>query len=239
MEYAEYLHVRTSLAWHAGVLAAIVLLILALGHQTTFDVNGASKLTSGMSVPLGTLVPIALFFAAIFGSSAGGSLNREFLTHDISWTKPISRQTLALRYVLIDLAAVALVFTLTMLAVVVVLWWIRIAPLADPAFAGQLLLGLGASAMWYAIVQVLTCRLPRRGLALNWILWPVALSVDGLGRAGGLLGTIARTLNILNPLAYPHDPVELVPADLRLLVVWFFAVLFCGIAIAIWSRREA
>jgi hypothetical protein len=241
MEYVEYLRVRTSLFWVVGIGAALTALLMMLGRDLTFDVQGASKIATGMTVPLATLVPIAGTCAAIYASVAGGSLNREFLMHDIAWTKPVSRATLALRFVLVDVAAVALVFFLAVLAILAFLAWVRVGVATGPTLVPELALGLGAGVMWYSLLQVLTFWFPPRALSLCGILWPISLTVDGLRRAPGLSGAIARALNVFNPLGYLSNPREFWTASLevRVVAVWFLSVLFCGVAIAFWPRREA
>ena len=57
MEYVEYLRVRTSLFWVVGIGAVLTALLFALGRDMTFDVSGASKIVSGMTVPLATFAP--------------------------------------------------------------------------------------------------------------------------------------------------------------------------------------
>jgi hypothetical protein len=203
-----------------------------------------------MHVALAWMVPIGMFYAAIFASSAGGSLNREFGLRDIAWTKPLPRAALALRYVLIDVAAVALLFALTMAVVVVLLERIAVTPYVDAAFVTTALLGCGVSVMWYAVVQVLSCRIPPQGLAVGGILWPVALLALGLAGLHNIAGTIARVLDVVNPLAYMNgvtfnshtaavQSLWRLPDAEGALIVWGFSIAFCAVAIVLWIRREA
>jgi hypothetical protein len=253
MEYVEFLRVKRSLAWHLGVLGLLTLAAIVFGHHTTITIDGGggtSRIASGMSVPLMALAPIAMFFAAIYASSAGTSLNREFMVRDIAWTKPVARNVLALRYVAVDVAAVSLVYVLSVLAVLVALLRFGVTPLVDQDSFSYLVFGLGVSVMWYALVQIATCLLPPRGLALAGILWPIALLDIGLCQIGGPTGGVAHALAIVNPLAYmsgvafdahgaTDNSIWQQPADERALAVWFFAVLFCALAVTLWPRREA
>jgi hypothetical protein len=253
MEYVEFLRVRRSLTWHLGILAVLTLAVLGFGHHTAINIDsggGTSRIVSGMSLPLMGLVPIAMFFGAIFASGAGTSLNREFTLRDLAWTKPVARHTVALRYIAVDIAAVALVYALTMLACVVALWRLGVTPVVDADSFGYIVFGLGVSVMWYALVQISTCLLPPRGLSLAGILWPVALLDIGLCQVAGTTGTIAHVLAIVNPLAYmsgvafdAHGVTDTSiwqqSADERALAVWFFSALFCALAVALWPRREA
>jgi hypothetical protein len=253
MEYVEFLRVRRTLAWHLGILALLTIAALAFGHHAAINIEdgtASSRLVSGMSVPLFGLVPIAMLFAAIYASSAGTSLNREFTVRDLAWTKPIGRNALALRYIAVDVAAVAVVYAFSMLAILVALAWFGITPVVAADSFGYVVFGLGVSVMWYALVQIATCLLPPRGLSLAGILWPVALVDIGLCQVGGPTGVVAHALAIVNPLAYmsgvafdargPSDnSIWQQPADERALAVWFFSVLFCALAVTLWPRREA
>ncbi len=250
MAYVEFLRVRRSLTWHAGVLLAIMLVALSFSHDTTVSVNGQAALVPGMGIPLGMLAPIGTFFAAIYGTSLGTSLNRENAMRDISWTKPIARGAIALQYVLIDIAGVAIAFALTMLAVLAVLLRIHIAPVIDASTVPLLVLALGVGVMWYALVQVITFGLPAGGRSLSGILWPVALVAYGLGKVPGTVGDAARTLDIINPLAYiggiainaagaHQEALWQLPVEARALCVWLFAGAFCAVAIGLWPHKEA
>jgi hypothetical protein len=253
MEYVEFLRVRRSLSWHLGILGLLTLAILVFGHHAAINIDdgdSTSRIASGMMVPLMALTPVAMFFAAIYASTAGTSLNREFMVRDLAWTKPIARNALALRYIAVDVAAVALVYVLALLAIVVALARFGVTVVPDAEAFGYIVFGLGVSVMWYALVQVTTCLLPPRGLALAGILWPIALVDIGLCRLSGTTGTIAHVFAIVNPLAYmsgvafdAHGATEKaiwqMPADERALAVWFFSALFCAVAVTLWPRREA
>jgi hypothetical protein len=250
MIYVEYLRVRTSLAWHAGILGALLLLILWTNHDSSVTVNGHQAVTAGVPISIGLLAEIAMFFAAIYASSVGASLNRENSTRDISWTKPISRTLLALQYVLVDLAGVTIAFAIALLAAVAVVIRIGAVPVFDATVVPQVFLGLGVAAMWYALIQVLTFWFGGGARAVGGILWPVALVALGLAKVPGVYGAAARMLDILNPLAYmsgvsvsdsgAHDQsLWTIPAEPRAIVVWMFTALFCAIAITLWRRKEA
>ncbi len=57
MAYAEFLRVRTSIAWHAAILAAIVVGLLILDHGTHVQVNGNEAFPPSM-LKLSDLAPI-------------------------------------------------------------------------------------------------------------------------------------------------------------------------------------
>jgi hypothetical protein len=252
MIYVEYLRARTALAWHAGALGVLLLLILSTNHRTAVMVDGHPAVTAGLPIALSWLVPIAVFFGAIYASSVGASLNRENATRDISWTKPIPRMALAAQFVLVDLAGVAIAFTLAMLAAIAVVARIGAVPLFDPPFVPQLVLGLGVAAMWYALIQVLTFWLGSGARVAGGILWPVALIALGIAHVPGPYGALARALDVINPFAYvsgfavtasgsghAESMLGSLPVEERALIVWFFTAVFCGIAVTLWPRKEA
>jgi hypothetical protein len=269
MIYVEALRIRKSLIWHIGVLAVIAIGFIAIGDHSTVHVASATgpatTFTAGMTMPLGVVASIAAFFAAIFASSAGISLNRENQTRDISWTKPLSRTALAVQYIAVDLGGILVAFAFAFAAIVVVLLWFHIRPYADASFGVQALLGAGIGTMWYALLQLLSCGFGPGARALSGILWPVALVLAGLHSLPGPAGAIVRAVDVLNPLVYLNNsthtaggrtmtisagggdatqPGEMpfvaqAPAELRALLVWLFTLAFVSVAIAIWPKKEA
>jgi hypothetical protein len=253
MEYVELLRVRRSLIWHAGILAVLVIGIMALGGNSAIHINGTTGTTTiapGVSVPIGALATVAAFLAAIYASSIGTSLNRESSTRDISWTKPLSRTLLALRFVLIDVVGVLIAFVVALAGAIAVLVYIHVTPVVDGQTPAQLVLAAGVGVMWYALLQLITCGFGSGARAMAGILWPVALVIEGLGELHGSLGAIIRAVDVFNPLAYlnnmsngPSDQAEQFLAQMsfetRDLIVWLLAAVFCALAIAIWPRREA
>ena len=253
MEYVEFLRVRRSLLWHAGILAVIVLAVIALGHDTSVHINGSTgstQLGAGLRLPVGVLATIGGFFAAIYASSLGTSLNRESLTRDLSWTKPLSRTLLAVRFLLLDVAGIVIAFAIAIAGALAVILHLQMVPVVDAATPVQLVLGAGVGVMWYGLLQVLTCAFPPGARALAGILWPIALVLEGLGDLQGNFGAIVRGLNVINPLAYLNDMtgshtdaaetmIRQIPLEVRTLTVWFCALVFCAIAVALWPRKEA
>lgn len=250
MAYVEYLRVRRLFGWYILILAALVLLALYFGQISTVEVQGSTKRLAGMAVPLGALVPIGMFFAAIFSSSVGSSLNRENQTRDLSWTKPLSRSLIALQFLVIDIAAVLLLFACAMLGVVLVLMRMQMVPVLGPDFVWYVILGAGVALMWYGLVQALTAWSPPGARSIPGLLWPVCLLLLALAHAPGSIGAISRAIDVVNPLSYmsgvqfsaqgaAQEVVSTLPLELRVPVVCLFALLFCAIAVYVWPRREA
>jgi hypothetical protein len=255
MEYVEFWRVRRSLLWHAGILAVIVVVILSLPQVGTVHVTGPGGSTNfapGRGVPLSAIATIGAFFAAIYASSVGTSLNRENVTRDVSWTKPLSRTVLALRYVLIDLVGVAIAFALAIAAVAVVSSYMHFPVFFDRQAPVEIVLGVGIGTMWYGLVQVVTCIAPPGARSLAGILWPVAGVLTLLEHVlPGYLGAIVRAIDVLNPLNYMSSTSThgdtgtmmiqpgTLPSDERALIVWCLTLAFCVLAIIMWPRKEA
>ena len=248
MEYVEFLRIRRSLLWHVGIVAAIALFIIAVGgREASVDINGSTQLVSGMRVPVSVLAVAGAFFGAIFASSAGTSLNRENGTRELSWTKPVSRTVLAVRFILIDLCGIAIVFAATIVAIVVVLLRMHIQPFADPGAVPELALGLGIGTMWYALIQAITCTLPQGARALGGLMWPIAFAVGALTHVPGVTGALARAANVFNPLSYMSNAASSgshpyaappMPPETRALFVWGFTVVMLAVAAALWPKAE-
>jgi hypothetical protein len=239
MEYVELLRVRRSLIWNAGILAVVVIGILALGSHSTIHVNGGTtNLAAGASLPVSVLATIGALLAAIYASSIGTSLNRESTTRDISWTKPVSRTMLAIRFVCIDLAGVVIAFAFALILIYLALSYLQISVVGDSHSSGQLVLACGVGAMWYGLLQMVTCGFGPGGRAMAGILWPIALVCQGLAELGGTIGQIVRALDVLNPLSYLNN-IAHAGGEASVGIVWLFALVFCVLAVVIWPRREA
>jgi hypothetical protein len=263
MVYVEFLRIRRSLMWHAGIISIVAIGIMLLGLNnvhTDVDINGthqsASSMVAGMPIPLSVAAGIAAFFGAIFASACGASFNRESLTRDLSWTKPISRTLLALQFALVDLGGVLAAYLFAFLAIVVVMLRYHVAPYADGAFGVELALGVGIGTMWYALLQLITCMFGPAARAMQGVLWPIAFALAGITQIDGTVGRIARAIDVINPLSYMSSssstngthgdyahvvasPMNAMPSSEKMLFVWFFTIAFTAIAVAIWPKKEA
>ncbi len=239
MEYVELLRVRRSLIWNAGILAVVVLGILALGNHSTINVNGGTtSLAAGAALPAGVLATIGAFLAAIYASSIGTSLNRESSTRDISWTKPVSRTMLAIRFICIDLAGVVIAYAVALILVYLTLSYLHISITDDGHGTAEYVLGCGVGLMWYGLLQLVTCGFGPGGRSMSGILWPIALLCQGLAHLGGPAGQVIRAIDLFNPLSY-MDNITHGGAETAAVTVWLFALVYCVLAVVIWPRREA
>lgn len=252
MELVEFWRARRALLWYLAVVAACAALTAALnGHgRVNVDVNDREVFVPHV-VPLSVLMSVAMFTTAGLASALGIALNRENATRELSWTRPIPRTVLAVRFIAIDLVALAVAYTVTIALIwIVVGMHLRVA--VEPRTPVAMFMGTGVIAMWYALTLLLTAGVRTRGGGIAGLMWPVAVVVLVLASttAGGIIHDVAVVLNVVNPFAYlgqighaapDGSPVPLLwPFDenVRAAIVWCFAAAFCAGAVAIWRSRE-
>jgi ABC-type transport system involved in cytochrome c biogenesis permease component len=227
------------------------LLIAALNGRGGVNVEVNGEVVAPHVVPLTVLMSLGMFFTAILATMLGCSLNRENATLELSWTRPLPRVALALRYMAIDVTTLAIAY-LVAVAVFWVLVGMYVHVVVEPRIGVAAFMGTGVVAMWYALTQFLTAGTRRRGSAVAGFMWPAAVIVLVVASAthGGLVHDIAVVLNVVNPFAYlgqighsapDGTPVPLLwPLDetVRAAIVWCFALAFGAAAVTIWQRRE-
>jgi hypothetical protein len=257
MELVEFYRIRRAMFWYAGILAAIVILNITLGEHTKVAVDGQTQSLRGVTFPLLLGGPIAMFCAATFATVAALALNRENSTLEFAWTKPIARSAIALRYILIDVAAIVLAFALAWAAVFAILARLGAAFASSPDLFVTIALSLGVALMWYGLLLALTAGFSSRASLIVGFAWPVSAILGNVQNAfGGIVGAVVHVLNVVNPFAYisgfsagtdrTGQPAAVtihsawaVSNDARAAIVWTLFVIFCTLATVIWSRREA
>jgi hypothetical protein len=252
MELVEFWRARRALVWYAAILVALAAFtVLASPHsRVNVDVNDQQVVVPHI-VPLTIVMSVAMFLTAILASWLGLALNRENATRELSWTRPVPRAVLALRFIAIDGAVLAVAYAFT-----IVLLWLLVATqvrvVVEPRTVVAFFMGSGVVAMWYALVLILSAGVRGHGGAIAGLLWPGALIVLAFAKwpAGGLIHYIAVFLNVFNPFAYLGEighsapdgtPFPLLwPLDesLRAVIVWCFAAVFIAGAVVRWQRRE-
>ena len=284
MSYVELLRARNIFRIFGSVLTAIVVFAVASilfgthfgtsvhhhvvtntnGHAFHINQEGSSALeVSGgsddslMRVPLEYLFGIAAYAAIIFATILGPSLNKENDGYGYAFTKPVSRERLALEYFGVDLAAIVAVFAYTLGLLLLAIWCLGFFFKGQVTFdAGAALgisaSGLGAAFMWYGLLQALTSWNHARGglvIGLSWVyvtvLAPIATALD----FGPGFHAVALAMNYINPLAYyasitekGHEAVVesllgfSTGADIAL--TWSIGIVACAVAAYGWKRLE-
>ena len=253
MTYVQLLRLRKALTIYSVVVVVVFLLILIPTHWHGAHVNND---TSG-SIPL-SIVFLVGFCAIIFATASGTSLNRENDGVEMVWTKPIARGQLALRYIGLDLAAIAVAFIVAFILAVIGLASFGLAGSirADDTWLPTLLLYFGVAFMWYGFLQALTSWQTGRGgmlVGLSWAAFALVLPAFlGLTTHVAGLHEVAMALYVLDPLGYlgssgGHVQIGIstsaaspIPHDiwLRIAMTWGFGILGSLTAIVGWKRLE-
>lgn len=247
MEYVEILRARRVLTWYCGlVFAAFVIGVVSLlsGHVNMHaGANGDS--------PLSALIQGSAFAALIVATCMAPGLNAESSTLAITWTRPMPRDTIAWRYVAVDVAAIlfawlfAMAIALAFLATFGLLGTISV----DGGVGGAILNGLGCALMWYGLVALVSARLNGRGTLIAGLSWAVfiVLSVLWVAPFPTPLHGLITFLDYFNPLTYFHNigeptrasrQVLPVAPEIQTLIAWGFVVVTFVASVRLWSTRE-
>lgn len=212
-----------------------------------------SKISNDMKIPLYVLLIIASCAAAIVATLLGLALSRENDGHlELAWTKPASRESYALASVAVDSLGILGVMLATLVTIVLVLAIYGGASYITVSDSlTSLLFGMLFALSFYGIVLAATSSMRRGGLVLS-LLWPAALILPGLVRVEWMnLGTIARALNTINPVAYLYaflsssqatNMFTLLPnggATIQVLAVLVLFIAGVALSLAQWRRLEA
>lgn len=279
MAYVEFLRARKAFYFYAGIIAAMIgFLLVSLfashgGSGSDFRLQFGSAIViqkgadgrlhqvaldkmAGLNVPLGALFGLAAYCAAVFATVLSTSLNRERDGLDFPFTRPVSRERMALSYFAVDLAAILVAFAFAFIVMCLV-------PLATAGLLGRvtstpqawwiLALGLGMSFMWYGIIQAITARMRGGGGWIaggSWALFGVLLVLPGAQWLGPIVHGAVIALNYVNPLAYFNSIHENAAHEImagstlglgiaaRAGLVWIIGIAACAVAVTSWKRIE-
>ncbi|MBC5815526.1 MAG: ABC transporter permease [Candidatus Eremiobacteraeota bacterium] len=155
--------------------------------------------------PADLFIVLCGFFAAVFASVIGGSLSKENDGHlELSWTKPVSRQTLAFTLFAIDAAGILAAGLLAFVTALVIegMFLGRPVLVSSADTAGNLAMAVLFPLAWYAMGQALTASIRRCGIVIGMMWVAAIMSISLLSIPNALLQTILRAINTINPLAY-------------------------------------
>jgi hypothetical protein len=247
MEYVELLRVRRGLlVFAAANLCVFLALTFALHGHGGFHINvGIGK--EGSS--LGDFIQAGGVGALFLGTFFAGHLAAESPTLAFLWTKPVSRNALAWRYVAIDaggIVAGVAIGTVTIVALIAGLGEFNRIHI-DSAVLPSLALSVGAPLAWYGLCLLGASRLDR-DVANNVIAlsWPVFILVYMLAVIAlpPPAHAAAVAINQLDPLSYvlgsEHHDMGLIAAStgVRAAAVWVIALVSVAAATRIWTTRE-
>jgi hypothetical protein len=272
MLYVEWLRVRRRLTIFMSIalaLTALLVLPALFGHTsigTHGDVSigvmnsgtvtgpasqGLQQIAAHWRIPFSALLGIAGLLAYIFAAQVGSSLNAQNASLNLTFTKPQSRERIALLFFAIDLAGIALAYALSLL--LVCLLPLAILGLlghvyADPYIVPCAAVGLGAPFMYYGILQGATAWLRGGAGAIVGLSWPLFIITANSGQPpfGPLFAALLAFVRFLNPLEYLGAAMTraVVPAvttePLGAIVasVWIIGFAGCALATLEWRRLE-
>jgi hypothetical protein len=237
MSLVEFLRARRSFYIFGSILTAIVLSIsISLGaamRQHAQDTAGPAHVTITISgapgsshstpahhhwhpesfrdlnfkIPLGLLFGIAAYATIILATILGTSLNSENGRGGFAFTKPISRERLALTYFAVDAAAGVAIFALALIlcAIALAAFGVLDRVFLDSGAIAVAAAGTGAALMWYGLLQALTSWNRLKGGLITGITWAtflIVLPLYEVTQLGPIFHTMLAGINYLNPLAY-------------------------------------
>jgi hypothetical protein len=248
MEYVEILRARRVLIWYAvAVVATAALNLLSLhGHVTVqssdMDIHG--------KIPLAAILVGSAFVAFILASCVAPGLSNEGNTTAISWTRPMPRWVIALRYVAVDVSAIALGYAMCVATVLGILAFYGLgrAIAIDSYIPDGLALALGTVVMWYGLLVAASARFPGRGGMIAGLSWGAVFVLAVLGQLPlpWLIHDLVVALNYLNPAEYINgaanshaNHVVALTGVWREIVPWCIGIAGIVAGIRLWSTREA
>ena len=255
MYYAQVLKVSRALMWLAGILVAILGVIIAASAATGLY---AMPLPSGCGTPIAALLAVASFSAAIFGSRFACTLSSENESHlAVAWTKPVSRARYVLSIMAVDAAGMTIAFAMTMAAMLAFIGSLRaLSCITLPSDTiAQLARFLAFPLANYALLVAATASVGKGGRTIIGFAWVGSIVVAALGGAGlpHPWNQIFSTINLINPLWYAAfayanasgDNVEVLVAGphvqtlaLTTDVLALVALLVAGVAVGIWQWKR-
>ena len=258
MAYVEWLRARRRLIAFTVVfiiLAALIVSPFFFGHVTIDSPartgrDGRRQHLAQAHLPLSPLFAGAALLCLMFTTTLGTSLNAQHDVLNLVFTRPVSRERLALIYFGIDAGAIVVCFVLAALIV----GFIPLALLGildrfyiDPFAPFVAAIGIGASLMFYGILQGATAW-SRGSTALTvGLAWPVfaLAAIPGTPPFGARVNGLLTVIRVLDPLVYLRDGGYLatVGTDAATLATTFATVLAiafagCALAVAEWRRLE-
>ncbi len=212
------------------------------------------------ATPLVDFVKVGAFLALIVATILGAPFARENDGHlEISLTKPVGREALALQTIGTDVAgivaslAIGVVFAIATSALFDIPW---ITFGSRDAFT--LAVGILAPIAWYAMLTAATASMKRGYGAIVGFAWPVAAVVVALSlvpaEGNALLAIIhgvARTLSYIDPVAYMNfggdqhvtingqNAAVYSSRSAQVLMLAVLSLLYSVLAILQWRRVEA
>lgn len=207
-----------------------------------------------MTIPMDVLIMISIPIGLLTATMLGGALAKENDGHlELAWTKPASRERMALQAMGIDIAAIALsqLFAVAIYLCCILLFHVPSfsAGVTPPVLA--IVLALISPIAWYAALTAWSTSIKSHlGLVIG-LGWPAALIVPGIAHAtrnlSGLIGhavhVVFTALSYIDPIAYmsfgqgAHKITPTVEGTLLALIL--LTAVYIATSVLQWRRVEA
>ncbi len=246
MEYVEILRARRILTWYTGLLIA-GLIIEAISYY-----GGHGHNQQNGTLPFSMLAGIGTSAALIIATLLAPGLSAEAAnTTALIWTRPAPRDAIASRFVGVDVVTIVIAYVIMLIAMIVgvaIVGGLPVLTFDADQIARNVMLGLGGSLMWYAMIAVVAARLPGRGpliAGLTWGVFPIFVALVH-AHFPVWLHDIVYALNYLNPVAWlggttPQGNSSFLPYSVwtRVVCEWGIAIVALVAGVRLWSTREA
>ena len=246
MEYVEILRARRFLTWYTGLIVA-GLIIEAISYYAGHGHNEGNG-----TVAFSSLAGAASFGALIIATLLSPGLSAEAAnTTALIWTRPAPRDAIASRFLAVDAVAILIAYAILLVGMLIGIAIVGGLPQVTfdpPSIVRSILLGLGGTMMWYAMISIAAARLPGRGPLLAGLSWGVFPLFVALVHAHFpvWLHDVVYALNLLNPVAWmggtsPQGNSSFLPYSVwtRTLGAWTIAIVALVASVRLWSTREA
>lgn len=251
MYYMEFLCVRKTLYWLAGLLAAAMAIVswviasTARGIPHHFGIVPVAALMAGATF---VSAIIAMIFACVLARQNDGHL-------PLVWTRPVSREKYVFTVTLVHLAGIAVAFVMPLGAALGV--YAMFGALGSLTMGGDVPVDAGIVGRmllfplaWYGLVMAITAS-TRGGAGFMafgaWIVGSVLVALDSSHLFGGVSGIIVNVIDHINPLFYfsghfdDSGRNQSMVSNVDIAMVGLAAIAVAGYAAALaqWRRLEA
>jgi hypothetical protein len=212
-------------------------------------------------IPVGVLFAIAEGFALITATMLGGALAKENDGHlEIAWTKPVSRERLALASIGVDMAAILVSqFAAVLVILLVCAMFIMPAFHTDALTLPAIILTLLGPLAWYACLTAFSASL-KRGLGMVVGLgWLAALAIPAIEQGTAFLSSdiglaihgAFKALTYIDPIQYVHiafhasggsagmQSMPTGPLTTSVVLLLILTIAYAAAAVLQWRRVEA
>lgn len=228
--------------------------------------GGTINISTDEPVSVRVLFLIAACVALVVGTILSGPLAKENGNHlEIAWTKPVSRERLAIGSFLVDVVGMIAAMVMTFVFLIVTTALFQLPRLAiDSQTWPVLALVILMPVAWYALLTALSASLKRGLGAVLGLTWLAALILPGLTLGLSqvenplfhFIGLVLSYLTVLDPVVYLHLSSSSSPADVtpaygymsgvlsspplaRAGICLALAVFYSALSLVQWRRLEA